>query len=76
MVGGKKSWASSYKYKREKKKKIKHKLEYTVFRKSMKWPDLGETLNTEIIVPEILKLHTLYKTICINRHFLNKVFFS
>lgn len=34
---------------------------------------MGETLNTEGIIPEFL--HTLYKTICINRHFLNKVFF-
>lgn len=41
----------------------------------MKWPDLGGTLNTEVIIPDILKLHTLYKTIRINRHFLNKVFF-
>lgn len=31
-------------------------------------------MNTEVIIPDILKLHTLYKTIRINRHFLNKVF--
>lgn len=34
-----------------------------------------KTLNTDVIIPDFLKLHSMYKTICINRHFLNKVFF-
>lgn len=72
----KRSRASSYKYKQKQKKGTKNTGWNTQYLgKSMKWPDLGETLNTEIIIPEILKLHTLYKTIRINRHFLNKGFF-
>lgn len=36
---------------------------------------MGETFNTEVIIPEILKLHTLYKTIRIIRHFFSLFFF-
>lgn len=70
-VAERRSWTSSYKRK-DKEQITSCKTQY--LGQSMKWADKGET-NTEVIVPEFLKLHTLYKTICNFRHFFkNKVF--
>lgn len=64
-VAERRRWTSSYKHK-DKQQITSCKTQY--FGQSMKWADKGET-NTEVTVPEFLKLHTLYKTICDFRHF-------